>query len=487
MDALHVRLVSPIGRPVESTKYVALSHCWGKVEAIKLLANNVGQFQNGIHIQDLPNSYQEAVRLCLSMGFTYIWIDSLCIIQDSLEDWEREAKDMKRVYEHAIFNLCSATASDSSGTSFISRHANLLKPQRIKVQGEVLQLISNSLFKDDITYCTLRSRAWVYQEWYLSKRSLILGTHQLWWRCRRKLACEIRPLGVPEAPGLEWWTTAQNFKESETSIDKLSSMDAWNERVRDYMGTKLTRESDRMIAFSGIVQSFGKSRKISQEYLAGLWRCNLPAALLWYTLSSARRSATYSAASWSWASLAGHCQLTAGLNLLQEPCYLSIEHIGPLCKRGIYGFSLGGVIIISGFLFEVKYRDVDPSSSKCVFMDPSDPDIDGQLFWDEKSESEQFVSHLNAPNTDNFDQWLEQKAIRLITRIQEAQGNFHFLLSLDQGEMYHYRFRGLILYEPEDQPGLFYRVGYMNWQRLPKGLLVHELPFRQEKRRISLL
>jgi hypothetical protein len=259
VDELYVRLIFPRNLSVESIDYIAFSHCWGKVEAIKLLEKNVDRFRLGISIHDLPNSYQEAIQLSLRMGFKHIWIDSLCIIQDSLLDWMQEAKDMKRVYEHAIFNLCSATASDSSGTSFVARHTHLLKPQRVRLHGEVFQLLCDGLLQDDITYCTLRSRAWVYQEWYLSKRSLVLGSHQLWWHCREKLACEIWPIGTPQANRGRWWRETQPLKESAPSEDS-DDMDAWNQRVLAYMRTKLTRETDRVVAFSGVVQSFGQSR-----------------------------------------------------------------------------------------------------------------------------------------------------------------------------------------------------------------------------------
>ncbi|EEU43596.1 uncharacterized protein NECHADRAFT_19229, partial [Fusarium vanettenii 77-13-4] len=119
VDVGHVRLI--ISNKEASAPYVAFSHCWGKVQTIKLLDSNINKLQAGLPLVQLPNTYQEAIRLCCEIGFHYIWIDSLCIIQDSAEDWAREAKDMKLVYEHAIFNLCSATASDSSGRSFIRR------------------------------------------------------------------------------------------------------------------------------------------------------------------------------------------------------------------------------------------------------------------------------------------------------------------------------------------------------------------------------
>lgn len=165
---------------------------------------------------------------------------------------------MKLVYGHALFNLCSATASDSSGSSFTRRKPNLLVPERVIFRGTTFQLIYDHQFHEDITFCTLRSRAWVYQEWYLSKRSLILGSRQLWWHCRKQLACEVRPNGAPMCPRGSWWKHAKEMKEDSTTPANSNSLcTTWYRRVREYTRSKLTKESDRLIAFSGVVQSFG--------------------------------------------------------------------------------------------------------------------------------------------------------------------------------------------------------------------------------------
>ncbi|KAI8663362.1 HET domain-containing protein [Fusarium keratoplasticum] len=299
VDAGHVRLTT--SNKEASAPYVAFSHCWGKVQTIKLLESNVREFRAGLPLAQLPNTYQEAIRLCREIGLHYIWIDSLCIIQDSAEDWAREAKDMKLVYGHTFFNLCSATASDSSGRSFIRRKPKLLVPENIAFNGTTFQLIYDNQFYENVAYCTLRSRAWVYQEWYLSKRSLILGSRQLWWHCRKQLACEIRPNGAPMCSRGLWWKEAKEMKEDNTMPDNPNSLcTTWYERVKEYARTKLT---------------------------TGLWRAHLPAALCWAAGSPTKRSTTYMAPSWSWASLEGDFILEVDDDLLQKQCFASIRRV----------------------------------------------------------------------------------------------------------------------------------------------------------------
>ncbi|KAF5532925.1 tol [Fusarium mexicanum] len=486
IDELRVRLIFPKNLSFGPIDYIAFSHCWGKVEAIKLLKENVDRFRLGISIHDLPNTYQEAIQLSLRMGFRYIWIDSLCIIQDSSLDWMQEAKDMKRVYEHAIFNLCSATASDSAGTSFVARHTSLLRPLHVKVHGEVFQMLCDGLLQDDITYCTLRTRAWVYQEWYLSKRSLVMGSHQLWWHCKEKLACELWPIGTPQANRGRWWSQTQPLKESAPSEDS-DDMDAWSQRVMAYMRTRLTRETDRLVAFSGVVQSFGQTRQLTEDYLAGLWRCHLPAALLWKVSSSARRSATYTAASWSWASLAGDCLVSTDKDLAHEPCFITVKQMMSLGEPGPDGFLMGGVITLRGYLFEVVYRSVGLFLGRGDFMIPGDQMTGGELYLDEGSESDSLISHLEAPDLNNFSKWLENKAVRRAMPLKDAKGRFYFLLFLDRGDEYRFRFRGLILYQPIDQSESFYRVRYMNWGKLPGVVNTDELMANYTKSTVRIL
>jgi hypothetical protein len=87
--------------------YVTLSHMWGTDVGNQrtLTQSNLFEIQYGIDIAVLPAIYQDAVRITSLLGLQYIWIDSLCIIQDDLSDWQREASKMAMVYGNAICNL----------------------------------------------------------------------------------------------------------------------------------------------------------------------------------------------------------------------------------------------------------------------------------------------------------------------------------------------------------------------------------------------
>jgi hypothetical protein len=201
IDSKLVKLVDPTETP--TGQYVAFSHCLGKKKTLKLYHNNLDRLCRGIQVQSLPKSYQEAISTCLGLNLHFVWIDSLCIIQDSSEDWQHEAVRMKLVYGNSVLNLCSASVVDNSEESLPARDASLIRPMQVKIcwggeDEEILPLIYGDIFHDDILHCPLRKRAWVFQEWYLSPRSLVLARRQLWWHCRQKVACEVLPNGYQD-------------------------------------------------------------------------------------------------------------------------------------------------------------------------------------------------------------------------------------------------------------------------------------------------
>src|ERR1700760_2111274 len=70
-----------------SVKYAALSHCWGSLDYVKLTTATFESFRLRIPSEALPKTFKDAIKIAQFFGFRYLWIDSLCILQDSTEDW----------------------------------------------------------------------------------------------------------------------------------------------------------------------------------------------------------------------------------------------------------------------------------------------------------------------------------------------------------------------------------------------------------------
>lgn len=128
-----VRLVEPRAQAMNSP-YLTLSHCWGQTEVIKLTTATISSMQAGIPILELPMLYQDAVTACKQLEIPYLWIDSLCIIQDQELDWTREIAAMGAVYSNALCNIEASHSTDSSGRLFFSRNQTRIKAFPITVE-----------------------------------------------------------------------------------------------------------------------------------------------------------------------------------------------------------------------------------------------------------------------------------------------------------------------------------------------------------------
>jgi hypothetical protein len=89
---------------------MTLSHCWGLVDFFKLTTKTLSLMLAGIGTDTLASTFQDAIRTARFLGVEYLWIDALCILQDSKEDWELESATMGKVYGNGLCNL-AATVS----------------------------------------------------------------------------------------------------------------------------------------------------------------------------------------------------------------------------------------------------------------------------------------------------------------------------------------------------------------------------------------
>lgn len=87
------------------TQYLTLSHCWGKQKFLTSNRSNISFFEESLPIQSLSKTFQDALFATTRLGFQYIWIDSLCIVQDDQDDWKRESSVMHNVYKNAVCNI----------------------------------------------------------------------------------------------------------------------------------------------------------------------------------------------------------------------------------------------------------------------------------------------------------------------------------------------------------------------------------------------
>ncbi|KAF4336377.1 het-domain protein [Fusarium beomiforme] len=265
-----------------------------------------------IRLDSLGQTFRDAISITKRFGVEFLWIDCLCIIQDSDEDWRKESLLMREVYEHSYCNIAATASSDGRGGCFRSRDARVVRPCLVNMtvggQTQRYQLIDFPVWYQMFERSPLNARAWVLQERLLSPRVLHFGIDQIVWECNELTACERYPLGIhAPLPKIQGPRAMRRFM---TTPDPESAvLENWSLLVQAYSACGITKDTDRLIALQGIVRML--QDVVRSPFSSGLWMKDIERQLSWVVLSPklARRPSEHIAPSWSWASLVGEVKL----------------------------------------------------------------------------------------------------------------------------------------------------------------------------------
>ena len=236
----------------------------------------------------LTPTFKDAMLATRKLGVRYLWIDSLCILQDCEQDWLRESAVMGRIYERLYCNIAATAAAEGYERLFLDRDPTFLSSFKLDIHWKGHQQSYNCLFSGlwhlGITKTPLNRRGWVLQERLLSPRTLSFHT-QLFWECRQLQACETFPEGIGKTMTFEPLDVDDDStlcsKSWMTEVLRSTSPYApWRKVVEQFTVSGLTKSSDKLAALSGIAERMGIL--IGAKYVAGLWEQNLLFDLLWY-------------------------------------------------------------------------------------------------------------------------------------------------------------------------------------------------------------
>ncbi|KAK0701449.1 heterokaryon incompatibility protein-domain-containing protein, partial [Apiosordaria backusii] len=302
-------VISEDGISPPSALYLTLSYRWGPSPRIRLLSSNIASLRQGQPIANLPILFRNVIDVARQFSIRYVWIDALCIIQDSKEDWEREALTMQHVYSNSACTLAASGSESPDDGLFHGRNLDFIRPGKVQCSlfsDEPLPfyIYDKSYWNRQIFDGPLHNRGWVFQERFLSPRVLYFGRHQLLWECRTQHRCEIFPEGIP---------CHRSDKEMDSLIEQdhaqpermtLGAFNLWNDLIKQYSQCDLTLPYDKLHAMAGIAKLF--EEVTGDEYLAGLWKSRFAAMLAWRVHSpEPLRSLEYRAPSSFWASVDG--------------------------------------------------------------------------------------------------------------------------------------------------------------------------------------
>ncbi|KAI3555000.1 hypothetical protein CABS01_11592 [Colletotrichum abscissum] len=177
---------------VGQQRYVCLSYCWGESAQItKTTKETIKDHQRNIPWHQLNATFQDAITVCRRLDVSYLWIDSLCILRDSIADWTEQAAQMANIYANAYLTIAATNSSDASGGCFrqtndkyMSKLSPGYKDTYVRHELPDFPLMSREYQIRESPDWPLLSRGWAYQEMPLSRRVLHFCAQEVVWVCR---------------------------------------------------------------------------------------------------------------------------------------------------------------------------------------------------------------------------------------------------------------------------------------------------------------
>ncbi|KAK8203143.1 hypothetical protein M8818_005368 [Zalaria obscura] len=291
-------------------RYFALSYCWGVEQSLQLRKDNIlqltqeGFLDNASGVTETIQGAIEVTRLC---NERFLWVDSLCIIQDDASDKSVQIYQMDKIYRHAALTIVAAGDDIKKGLPGLKHGSRSPPVKRVKVRRLSFQLRLPGI-REAIISTRWQSRAWTYQEAQMSKRKLVFTAYQVFYECKARTLAEASVSHVEFTPG---W------------LDPEDPRTRWNEELlgsRDYgimtlevaieaiTGRDLTYENDILNAISGLLAAVAQAH--NESFLCGMLLSTfLEHSMLWTPMVKLRRrepdAGGHNFPSWSWAGWVG--------------------------------------------------------------------------------------------------------------------------------------------------------------------------------------
>ncbi|KAL9623800.1 MAG: hypothetical protein Q9160_002031 [Pyrenula sp. 1 TL-2023] len=382
----------------ERGQYVALSHCWGGYQNCKTETTNIEQRRNGIELSQMPQNFSDAVFLTAKLGIRYLWIDSLCIIQDDKQDWESQAAQMTSIYRDSYLTVAASVAPNSPHGFLVPRtnaelHRGIVPTgpsgeklpfplDRIRVRRSLHDRRQKWLGTGNAD--PLDSRLWALQERLMPTRVLSYRHSEMTWECKTAQGCECYGLEEEDIDDeVQTWErelyhelidgrskAEKKKKRSDPSHNNSDLFRWWYRGLQTVTSRSLTFDSDRLPAISGIAGSVQAAT--GDTYLAGIWKSDLPNSLRWHVspwkrdkkMAETKVPEAYRAPSWAWSSITATIvtpgprdNRTSRIKVIDARCT-------PASNNNPFGWTSDGYIDLEGYVFSGTVTRSPSSGSK---------------------------------------------------------------------------------------------------------------------------
>lgn len=374
-DSEPIRLIQTSQESAAKGPYIALSHCWGVLSREQRLCtykDNIAQRQAHIAYDAMPQNFRDAVRVTRALGIRYLWIDSLCIVQDDPDDWSAEAGRMENVFSHAYCTIAASSAS-SSLVGFLGHRRRRESIKLSTPKGEPFYLAEDvDDFRADVENSILSSRGWVLQERALSRRTIYFTSTQVYWECGNGIVCET----------LAQLQNQQSRFLGDSNFPTFGLQFYKDDRIRlvqhfysAYSALALSYTSDRAQAVAGLQRRIARAFGSAADY-GVLWRWP-ERTLLWYRATDVLTRIDYQHCtapppSWSWMAYDGR------IAFLEIP-FADVEWMGniqrPLDSTGdvrlradASWLRVGAAELTERAVLDVQGAEIVEDSWRCVLV-----------------------------------------------------------------------------------------------------------------------
>ncbi|KAK1699914.1 heterokaryon incompatibility protein-domain-containing protein [Colletotrichum godetiae] len=263
--------------------------------------------------RNLPKTFRNTITLAHHLNIRHIWIDSLCILQDSPLDWKKESFRMDHVYSNSTCNIIAAQSEESDGGLFAMRDPSVLETfvvcsERTDIPSGQYTVWDHMSILNDYNRAPLYKRGWSFKSAY-SPREVFISA--------KTKSLEILPDGIPVVPDsevVEHGKAVTRIRRMRLLVDSSPGdspedddffADIWERLVEEYSGCSLTYEKDRLAALNGMAGLFSDASL--SRYISGIWNIHVTRQTCWSLNPAAEKKPrpSHPAPFWSWASVQG--------------------------------------------------------------------------------------------------------------------------------------------------------------------------------------
>lgn len=403
LDNSHpVRIISAANSLPPKTQYLTLSHRWATPQGISLSKETSFLLTEDISPYLLNCSeaavFRHAIHVTRALGFRYLWIDALCIAQDDGAEKTSEIMHMDEIYFDAVLNISATEGRVREGLIFERRmlRTNPVRPSVTvpDTQDDVHLQVFPEKWSLHTREGALNSRGWVFQERTLAPRIVHFTRDQVFWECRSLEASEVLPQGVSDQEPVN---LDKHIGLMPASVDVQKVKSKWYELLEAYTHTSLSFFDDRLLAISAVAKRFCAAMRLDpSDYLAGMWKIDLPQSMLWSQEPLLGRNGPEPASieremkhapSWSWASImapARTIELSSLVPVAEVLCvevarlspnffggtdFCRLRLCGPICKfRRQFDNGMPWIHVRQEKVFQ-EFHDFDFQRGKAIVID----------------------------------------------------------------------------------------------------------------------